>query len=441
MRSKLWTILYAVLLAAVFAFNAQHVNQQGIFESVYREIAQNLLSGEGYTFPLFGGAPATYPLWGYSALVAADEALGGSNIFLIIVQIAMASGGAAIFYRMFQINPKLWHIPLLTPFFALMSVKWADAPAGFLLLLFAYFAVESFRRKSGKYAIFCGIALGFLFNFRGEYLAAPLLMIVALAAAQFDERKAASAIKIIIFGIVAAIFIFPWGVWNLVATGNFRPTATNGGAVAYISLGQLPDNPWNIEPRDSAFYEAARNAGYENPYSPDADNFLKEQTYSAIKSRPLAYAKKCALNFVRALAGGVYTGEYANVFISRERRAEIDAEIESKPGATAKFFSLFDYKFDESAPLVVEKSLQILSRAFVFGLFAIFIATFFIKLNHREKTLFFVVATIVLYKLAVVSLLQYEYRHINPIYLLLLGNAFVAAPKIREKLLFKRKKG
>ncbi len=415
-------IFLALLILLVFAANSQHITQQGTINNCYVPLAESIIAGDGYTFPLFDGLPATYPLWGYSFLVAIDYSLSAGFIILLAVQAFLAFVGIYYFYKIFELRPRPLHFLFLIPFIALMSVKWPDAIAGFLILPYIYYSKRYFDDKRWATMILSGIFLGILVNFRSEFILLPIMQLGMIAVPVFWKHRKGLAIHSAIVFAITIVSIAPWAVRYSTVSGQMGLTSSNGGAVVYISLGQLPGNPWGIVPLDRSAFDYARSVGIDNPYSAKGDSALKNEFTRLVSEKPMAYLKKCGYNLLSVIRGGVYTGEYASLAIDYDRRYEINDAIRNQSGMMAKADYLFDLPPSESISIVCEKVLQFAFVPVMFWLLFRFAGNF-ARPSGGNVQLFWLLASVVIYKLAVVSLVQYEYRHINAIYLLLLGIA------------------
>ena len=126
---------------------------------------------------------------------------------------------------------------------------------------------------------------------------------------------------------------------------------------------------------------------------------------------------KFSWNILSAFIRGVYTGEFANSILGKTRREEIDRSMKSE--GKSQLATLFSLDANECYPLLVEKGIQF---AFIPLFFAILVATFIWAAKERS-TASLLAAALVIYKLVVVGITQYEPRHMNAVYLLALGCA------------------
>lgn len=420
-------IFTTIFVIVIFFLNYNHQIQQGTYRDIFIPLAENLISNNSYTHNLYAGEPATYPLWGFVYQILPGLAMGIPDLGVLIANFILALIGIYYFYKLFDIPPKNWHNLIFLPFYAIMSTKTPDTTAAALFIPAIYYAKEFLAKNKVSYAVYSGFFFGIILNFRSEYLLFPIFLFFFSLVFHRSEIKNILKFSIISL-IISLILILPWGIRNYSATGKFSLSATNGGTVAYISLGQLPNNDWGIIPIDQTAYNLARENGINNPYSFEGDSLLKKEFLNAIKSEPIEYSKKVIYNFFSAFIGGVYTGEYSGLFINKERMLEIGLETEAQGGAINKIKYVLNLPFKESISILSEKII----RAIFIPIFLLMIIIFIFKRNKQPEFSYLnlLIFTAVIYKFLLISFLQYEYRHLNQIYLLLAGSFIIYIAKL-----------
>jgi|GEM_PF-1630243 len=463
---KYFGLATSVFVAIVFLLNFNHLNQQGTYENIFRQISINLLDGKGYVCSSLGNIPLLYPLWGYTGIVFLDVLFDFNNALVLIIQYLLCMIVINLFYQEYNLKPKYRHLLYFIPFIAFMSVKWPDAIVGALLFIYGYFILRSLlvdgkrdkgvvnqksevrsqntediekksfdklrmtsddklsmtgRKNNWRYIIFSGIVLGLILNFRTEYLFMPLVFLVFIFFPHMKGRRIQLFKTTIISWVIAIILLLPWAYRAKIISGDLQFTASNSGAVMYLSMGQLPNNKWGIAPYDKTVYDIADSLGFPSPYSYQANTYFNQKSSELIMADPLEFGKKMGYNFFSIWKGGVYTGEFANYFITENRRSEIDNLINNTKGILNKINILTNLKLSESLSLFSEKALQGIFIPVVFLLLVLFILSYYKQKDDYMNVVFLVGAAIILYKVAIVCLVQYEYRHINSIYLFLLG--------------------
>lgn len=422
-NSKYYIIFFYAILAllgiAVFYFNQFHLNQDYIYYNHILPIAVNILNGAGYVDQNF--VPSFYPMWGYVFLQLPGVALGIPEVWTLAFQFIFAITGIVVFYKLFDLQEKIVHIPLFLPYFALSSIKTADGIVATLIIFYLFQLKLYEKNKKTKYLIYAGLIIAAIVNLRTEYIYLPLFQLAIYLI--FKKDKIFTLKNHIAIVIIMLFSLIPWAARSAIVTGEWRFTSSNGGAVVYISLGQLPNNAWRISPVDSTAYGIARSYGIDDPFSPAANKIFKELTYKAILEHPLEFAKKMGFNTVKFFTGGVYTGEYANFFISKSERTKIDQKINKENNKLKQFLLLLEFETKSSIPLFIEKIIQI-TFLLVFLLIIIKSFVLFSKkiIKYKFVSNFELNLTIiVLYKILLIAAIQYEYRHTTGIYLIIFG--------------------
>ncbi|MFA6571094.1 MAG: hypothetical protein WCT77_07640 [Bacteroidota bacterium] len=429
-KQKIFWILTALSIILIFVANYFHLNQQGIYSEFYQNIAQNILHCQGYSVPAFSNEPLFYPMWGYTFLVLIDAIFGNTSIIILLFQALLAFAGIFYFYKIFAIEKKLFHILLFIPFIALMSVKWPDAIVGFLLLPFAFYNKEFIENPKLRTAIIAGIIFGVLCNFRSEYLLIPFIQFAFIIVPKIRNNFIPLAKFNIIVLVITVICLTPWAIRSYVLSGELRYSSSNSGMVFYLSLGQLPNNKWKIAPIDKTAIDLVESQGNTYPFSSKGDRILKDNFIKSVQAEPAEFIKKIFYNGFKSFTGGVYTGEYSTFFIQKNRLIKIQDSINSTSGTMNKLKNITILPASESTVLLTEKLIQIIF-SIVFFLSIIFLVFFiFSKSFTKYLSLKIVVTSIFIYKIISVSLIQYEYRHMNAVYVLLLGIALITASEL-----------
>ncbi len=413
---KVFYILLAFFAFAVFFFNQNHLNQDTIYFKHILPIAENVLKGEGYTNA--AGEPAFYPIWGYVFLQMPGLIMGLPQLWTLFIQFSFSILAVILFYKLFEINEKYWHIPLFIPFFALCSIKTADGLASILLIAYAYNVIAYFKTRKIKNLYYSGLAIAILVNLRSEYIYLPVFQTILFLFCLKNWRK---YFKInVIFVIIAFVAMLPWAIRSYLITDNIRFNSSNGGAVMYISLGQLPQNKWEISPTDSTAYSIAAANGIDDPFSPEADTLFQRLTREAILDNPFEFIKKMGYNAIKVFTNGVYTGEYANYFLGKQLRSKIDNKLNITPNKIEQIKIIINLPLNKSIPLIVEKFIQMLFLPIFFVLMLFLLYNIIFNKSRNNETLL-TVLMIILFKILLISLIQYEYRHTTGFYLLAFG--------------------
>jgi len=410
------------------ASNSNHFSMQTIYKRYHVVLAESLWNGQGYAFPEGRGAggqtgPALFPIWGYALAAAPGVALGNPALFLGVLQSTLGIISIVCFYRMVGIREKIWHILLFIPYFFLLSVKWPDAIVGSLLIMYACSAHEYLRHNKMPHLFISGLLLGLAVNFRSEYLTLAAFQLILIFLPHLRAKRRRYALLVCVNLVIMLLALLPWAIRCRKVASDFRFTATNGGLVMYISLGQLKDNPWGIEHLDGAGFKYVADRGEKSPFSVEGERILKHAFYDAVRQHPWAYVRKVCRNFVRAVSNGTYVGDVVSPFADRQRSIEVTAHARSKGWWNTRYdFMTVRETLGQVRNTFVIKLRKIIPKVFIV-LLVFFILSGLLSISKGHMMLFAVAAPLILQKFAVVSLLQCQPRHMSAIYMLLCGLA------------------
>ena len=309
-RQKWWEIslyfLVFVFLSSVVAIlNRHHMEQQTNFYSAYVSMAE-YYSGQGQRTIL------TYPLWGYPFVLM----MLPKYSMVVVPQVVL--GALAQTFLFFRLKKSPGMTPAIVimfigagPWYLLHSVKWPQSfAASFLVLGIALLDVAC-NRRSILIGLVAGASFGTALYFRSEFLLLPLFLAGEFAVInrwkpflKSDLRPAAAG------AAMAMLLLVPWTVHYYKATEHVSLTASQKGIVSFISLGQLPNNPWGATYRDEAAVEFLKRRGIDlPPQSDSADRILYREFRHRVRTHPVAYLEKVTWNGVVTLASGFYSGE------------------------------------------------------------------------------------------------------------------------------------
>ncbi len=428
----------------VFVLNRNPLAEQNVFLQQHIPYA-DYLRGEG------SRTVTTYPMWGYPALVAL---LG--DVPRVALQFALAAAVATITLRIAKRNTPhgiWWHViaaGVLVPWFALGSLNSASAVAVPLVWLSVFAFVRAEREKRSLWSFAgAGALLGLAVNFRSEFV--PLALVVPAAGLvwTFATSRGLPRRRFpgpMTFAALALLPLAPWAALSYETTGTARLSSSNAGAVSVISLGQLPGNPWGIIHDDSEALRLLGEAGYEElaPYSEDGDRRLREMFVELITDDPLAYASKVMHNARNVFAGGLYFGDWDAWFpgIGTERVDVVKEKLKSRFGLNPNARQIEAYKaaglWDDS-PTPSEMGLLAVATFYVLGTDVLFLvavaAALYLAFSRRLASWEAVATGLLLYVVALATLLQYQPRHMNAAWPALAILFFTGLPTIRRLLL------
>ena len=292
----MWVIILCLL--ALFAIYINHDNaaEQIIYSDYHLVLGRSIWNGTDY--------PASYPLWGYPVFVGLIDRLFFSSRDLLISSIQVS---LALLSCLWVVLPKITRFrsillsPLFFPVFFHAAVKWADA-IYVLCLIVLVGAIENYAdKKPLKLLIIAGFLSAIASNFRPDFLYLSIFtLIISLILFLISRQKFTFFLKVtgVIF-LASFISLIPW----FIHSGSFN--STNGGLVFYISLGQLPDNPWGRVYNDHAGFEYAHAMNTE-AYSPDGNKLLFQAALRDIKDFPFDYFLKVFHNLKSIFIRGIF---------------------------------------------------------------------------------------------------------------------------------------
>ena len=300
-----WFVLFGAIGLIVAYLNRHHIEQQSNY-ALYVVMA-NYYRGLQHLEVL------TYPTWGYPFvlllirrydLVAIPQAL--------LASVAMT----ALFLRLrSEMQPNRRALAVLfvlaLPWYLLHSVKWPLSFAASFSVLGLVVLERALRIHSLRAGAAAGLLLGVALYFRSEFLfLPPFLLMVGVLSRVVPRLPTMPLPPLAACAALAWIMLIPWGLHYRQQTGHFSLTASQRGIVAFISLGQLPRNPWGAVYEDEyAYAYLARVAPQLRVNSDTADRVLVDEFKRRVRAEPVAFAAKMVWNGAISLVSGFYGGE------------------------------------------------------------------------------------------------------------------------------------
>ncbi len=325
-------LLLTLLLSTVlFGLNYFHQDQQDSLLGRYLVLSESVIDF-AYSYPGQNSA-ATYPIWGYSILVALLSPLGAQGVYVFQYLLLLASFW--LVHRHFDIpgwdepfQMALFHGALIAYAMAL-SVKWPMAIVAFLLLAFGLL------HRSGRYGL-ASLALLLAVQFRPEALLiwAVYLVFLLVRTARGRIRVFSKSVRsepvephprtwkslcgLVLLAACSLFLLTVWPLYQYSQHGQLLIGTTNSGGTLYTGLGQLPNNPWNRVYEDDAAKDYARSQGVQNAWGLEGNRVLTSRFLRDVSEHPLAFAAKVLYNQVRILTGGFYVAELRTLSVRRD---------------------------------------------------------------------------------------------------------------------------
>jgi hypothetical protein len=424
-----WFVLFTAAGLVVAHLNRHHVEQQSNY-TIYVAMA-NYYRGLQHLDVL------TYPTWGYPFVLILIRRYD----LVAIPQVLLASVAmTALFVRLRAELPARRALALLfllaLPWYLLHSVKWPLSFAASFHVLGVVVLERALRTNS----LVAGLAAGLLFGaglyFRSEFLFLPLFLLMIAVLSRLLPRLPTMPLRpLAACAAVAWITLIPWGLHYREQTGHFSMTASQRGIVAFISLGQLPRNPWGAVYEDEyAYAYLAKVAPHLSVNSHEADRVLIEEFKRRVKAEPVPFAAKMAWNGAISLVSGFYGGEIPlspaqwEQFRAIKRRpaAALLPALTGELPADLRTRVTFIYWLvaKTAGAVVVLLSMAGLMLALWRGL---------------RSTLLLLLATTIAYQWLLFVVLSTEPRYKNGLYLYMVPFVIIAWQAIRDRAVWKRR--
>jgi hypothetical protein len=312
-----WWWVAALAIGAVLAYlNRDAQGMQGVYPD-YVCFRSAIVAGLD---PAANHCPsATFPMWGYGWLLVATR----TELALLLFQVVLAIGAAWLFLRSLEQadlasarTTRLVKVLLVVsvPWYAANALRWPYAEAASLLLLSIAVLALALARDDYRYRayVLSGLLLGIALNFRSDFIALPIALAVLVLA--LGRRRLPVAKRLGVWLAVILATLVPWVVYAHRATGHLLLTSTNSGHVLYISLGQLPGNPWGITPYDG---DPRMHRDLRAHFGSDvssltyaSDRFLRSRFFHLVRQHPAAWLRKDVHNAAHTFTDGFYDGEF-----------------------------------------------------------------------------------------------------------------------------------
>lgn len=426
MGSYRFFVVVVLISLFVVYLNRHHLEQQTNFWNQYVPMAE-------YLRGVADRELLTYPMWGYPVLLL----LAPSYNLAWIPQVLLGALAATLLYRQL-LDDLPEHGTLLTVFFVgavpwylLHSVKWPQSVAASLIILGLVLLNKSFRTNRIGLGALAGLLIGVSFYFRAEFTIFPVALVAVAALTRLIRSARSTPMKpILACAAVSWLVLVPWAAHYRSETGRISITSSQGGIVAFISLGQLPNNPWGLDYRDEDAFTYLQERGIEAPAQSDtANQILIDEFKRRVREHPGAFAMKMGWNAATTLVGGFYSGE---PHLSADDRAAL-ASMKTKVNPFSAFRSS---RVTEG--IAAPRPGPRVYYAFGYGMLAKAVGSIFIIVSMVGMALVIVrklwspllvlLGTYILYQGLLLVVLATEPRYLNGLYLAMVPFVLMAGP-------------
>ena len=415
-------VCFFALGLLVAYLNRHHVEQQSNFDE-YVKMAEHYL-GQARR------AVLTYPTWGYPFLLMALPRYD----LVAAPQMAFAALAATMLLLALheQVPAHRRAITVLfvigLPWYLVHSVKWPQSVSTSFGIIACVLLAKALGTGNRRVGLAAGAVAGLALYFRSEFLYFPLFVVVCVLLARLVPRLRDTARRMfvgpgLICAVAAWIALVPWAIHYHRETGRYSLTASQRGIVAFISLAQLPDNPWGAVYLDEYAYDYLTERGITAvAVSDSGDRVLYDEFKRRVREHPGAFAKKMVWNGVRTALGGFYNGEIPLTAAENEQLGLLRERLKARavPALAAADGRAAGGSADTatSPRVYVAFAYWALAKA-VGALFVIISIAGLIVVLVRGfgSPLVFVLAAYIGYQLVLLLVLATDPRHLNGLYL------------------------
>jgi hypothetical protein len=412
----LYFFLFLSLGILVAYLNRGHLEQQTNYVAQYVHMAR-YYKGEVYR------AVLTYPTWGYPLVLL----LFPTYKLVVIPQVVLGTlAMTALFVRMRrQLASHRTSLLILyvaaVPWFALHSVKWPLSFAASLIVCSLLWLEDAVLRNSLISAVLAGLCTGLALYFRSEFLYLPIFLAFSMAAAVMTGRiRIISFRPITLFAVMSWLVLAPWAIHYHRQTGRYSLTSSQRGIVAFISLGQLPGNPWGAVYRDEYARDYLRQRNINVPVQSDsADRVLFREFEHRINEHPFAFLRKVAWNSAVTLVSGFYDPEVPLSSSERSHFAELREYVkELRPYPASSHGGLpAAARADPKAVLALVYWISAKALGALFVIISLVGLLLMLFLRRTWSPLLLLLAGFLLYQSVLLMALTTEPRYLNGLYL------------------------
>lgn len=309
---KFYLFLVSIIIfSSVLNWNADLM--KGILP-YYLNFSNYFLNGFTYS-EQFDRGIYTWPMWGYGLILLLKSKVLIITIqqfltFFVIVLVRLYFKNR-VDYRTFKFVSIL--ILFALPWYFFQVSLWPYGISGNLLTLSLIFLSIGIEKLKFRYIVYSALSFGIMLNFRSDYFYFAFLIVFAvfLLNKVYGHSKKAILYISLWFSIII-LTLMPWAIHSYKYSDKFSLVSSNSGHVFYISLGQLPNNKWNITPSDEDStmrkFIDSKISVHESTLSSKSNTLLMDRFIQLVKNDPKEYFKKCIYNFKSLIVNPFYTG-------------------------------------------------------------------------------------------------------------------------------------
>lgn len=279
----------------------------------------------------------TWPMWGYGlvlllrfklVIIATQQLL----TFLVIILVRLYFR-PRVDKNIFLLLSSI--ILCAFPWFFFQVSLWPYGISANLLTISLLLVSKGVEESKINYIIISAICFGIMLNLRSDYFYFSIVLSFVILLYSLIKKDLKRGLIIVLSWIfIVLITLLPWAIHSYKYSNKFSFVSSNSGHVFYISLGQLPNNKWNINPSDEDStmrkYIDAKISIKESSLTSRSNEILMARFFELIKIDPQEYFKKCIYNLKSFVINPFYLG---SVFPSQKKIDHVKPEIKKEISA------------------------------------------------------------------------------------------------------------
>ena len=310
---KYFYLILSIVIITITVLNWNANLMEGILP-YYKNFTNYFINGFNYNGNEFTNV-YTWPMWGYGIVLMIKH-----KIFIIILQ-QLFSIFIIIFVRIYlkeKLNNKTFDfvsalILCALPWYFFQVSLWPYGISANLLTFSLIMISIGVEKSKIKYVIISAIAFGVMLNLRSDYYYFAILVSLVLVIFGLIKSRTKTLVLYAIYWLVIVfITLLPWAAHSYKYSDKISLVSSNSGHVFYISLGQLPNNKWNITPSDEdltmrKFIDSSISKS-ESTLTTKSSKLLMSRFLFLVKNDPKEYLKKCLYNLKSFIINPFYLG-------------------------------------------------------------------------------------------------------------------------------------
>lgn len=402
-ENKLYYMLLSIIISIATILNWDANLMEGILP-YYLTFSKYFKNGFNYN-QIYDHNVYTWPMWGYGFVL-----LLKFKIVIIIVQQLLTILVIIIVrsYLKNKISIKSYKILSLfilcaTPWHFFQVSLWPYGISANLLTLSLLALTIGIEKSKFKYVIISALCFGMMLNFRSDYFYLAFILGIAIIIFNFFLKFSDKAhIYIFLWLTIIIVTLLPWALHSYKYSNKFSFVSSNAGHVFYISLGQLPENKWNITPSDEdSSMRTLINSSFsvkESTLTTRSNKLLMSQFVELIKNDPKEYFKKCIYNLKSFVINPFYLGSvYSKKNNLNEFKSHFKIEIKNNNYFNAFMLLYHEYGFYIFFTIFSYIISQII---LIFSILSSYNSIRLIRKTYKLKLLQFIILIVFSYQIA-----------------------------------------